>query len=193
MNDKAPQPTDLYRLYDNQGTLLYIGISNSWQSRMAEHATTKEWWPEVSRSQIAHFPCRCLAAHAERNAIQTEAPRFNVVHNRQLPPPPPSSTSGRATLGALRASDGPRPPFNRDVLTLVWADEILPKLKPFTKALYQAGRFVGTAGYEAKFALPTEPHRQKCEDSRAEVESVLRARFGRSITIRLTIDHGETT
>ena len=86
----------------------------------------------------------------------------------------------------------PGPAFDRDELTLVWADEILPKLKPFTKALYQAGRFVGTEGTTVMFALPTEPHRAKCEASRAEVESVLSARFGQPVTIRLTIDHGET-
>ena len=109
---------------------------------------------------------------------------------RLLAPPAPS---GRAALGALRATgpvevpdepptlpvaksdNGARPAFDRDELTLVWADEILPKLKPFTKALYQAGRFVGTEGTTVMFALPTEPHRAKCEASRAEVESVLSA------------------
>ena len=152
-----------------------------------------------------------VAADTSPAALAERLERLErAVASGQVSSPPPPTPSGRAALGALRATgpvevpeepptlpiaksdNGARPAFDRDELTLVWADEILPKLKPFTKALYQAGRFVGTEGTTVMFALPTEPHRAKCEDSRAEVESVLTARFGQPVTIRLTIDHGET-
>jgi DNA polymerase-3 subunit gamma/tau len=152
-----------------------------------------------------------VAADTSPAALAERLERLErAVAGGQVSNPPAPTPSGRAALGALRATgpvevqeepptlpiakseNGARPAFDRDELTLVWADEILPKLKPFTKALYQAGRFVGTEGTTVMFALPTEPHRAKCEDSRAEVESVLTARFGQPVTIRLTIDHGET-
>ncbi|MEP6660724.1 MAG: DNA polymerase III subunit gamma/tau [Acidimicrobiales bacterium] len=152
-----------------------------------------------------------VAADTSPSALAERLERLErAVAGGQVSTPSPPAPSGRAALGALRATgpvevaeetptlpiaksdNGARPAFDRDELTLVWADEILPKLKPFTKALYQAGRFVGTEGTTVMFALPTEPHRAKCEDSRAEVESVLTARFGQPVTIRLTIDHGET-
>ena len=152
-----------------------------------------------------------VAADTSPSALAERLERLErAVAGGQVSTPSPPAPSGRAALGALRTTgpvevpdepptlpvaksdNGARPTFDRDELTLVWADEILPKLKPFTKALYQAGRFVGTEGTTVMFALPTEPHRAKCEASRAEVESVLSARFGQPVTIRLTIDHGET-
>jgi hypothetical protein len=56
------------------------------------------------------------------------------------------------------------------------------------KALYAAGRFLSADESGAVFALPTAPHRAKCEERRPEVEGVLAAHFGRPVRLQLVVD-----
>lgn len=78
-----PGPTDVYRLYDHAGRLLYIGITNSVYHRMNQHADDKRWWPEVDeeRTEIVRYPTRDQALRAEEYAIKRELPRYNKVHH----------------------------------------------------------------------------------------------------------------
>ncbi len=80
---------------------------------------------------------------------------------------------------------------SRDELTLAWADNVLPQLKGMAKALFAAGRFVSSDDDAAVLALPTAPHKQKCDERRKEVEAALAAHFGRPIPLRLVVDTGE--
>jgi len=73
--------TDLYRFYDAGGRLLYVGISLSALKRAAEHRGDKDWWSDVARMDVTHYPTRTEAAAAERSAIIAEGPLHNVVHN----------------------------------------------------------------------------------------------------------------
>jgi hypothetical protein len=59
------------------------------------------------------------------------------------------------------------------------------------KALFAAGRFVSADENGAVFALPTAPHRQKCEEKRKDVEAALAAHYGRPIPLTLVVDGGE--
>lgn len=81
--------TTLYRLYAADGALLYVGIADSWPSRMRQHARQKPWWTEVTTVRLEHHPLRGVAERAERAAIQSERPRHNITHNdaRQVAPP----------------------------------------------------------------------------------------------------------
>lgn len=79
-------PTSLYRHFDAVGTLLYVGVSLSWPARTKAHAQGSRWFEQVAKVEIERFPTRALALEAERKAIQTESPRFNVVHNRGAKP-----------------------------------------------------------------------------------------------------------
>ena len=90
---------------------------------------------------------------------------------------------------AAPAPSGDMP--SRDELTIAWADNVLPQLKGMVKALYAAGRFVSADDGGAVLALPTAPHRQKCEERRKDVEAALTAHFGRPIPLRLVVDGGE--
>ncbi|HLI16443.1 MAG TPA: DNA polymerase III subunit gamma/tau [Acidimicrobiales bacterium] len=76
----------------------------------------------------------------------------------------------------------------RDALVAAWGDHILAALRPKVKAVYLAGRFVGTEGPDALFALPNEAHLLHAEPLRAEVASALSAHFGRPIGLRLVVD-----
>lgn len=79
------KPTVLYRHYDRAGTLLYVGISNHYDNRTAQHTDDKPWWGEVDpeRSEVETFPNRDLAETAELLAITQERPLFNYVGNEK--------------------------------------------------------------------------------------------------------------
>lgn len=68
----------LYRHFDADGTLLYVGMSMRALVRLASHRATSEWFRDISRVQIETFPSRWEAEEAERTAIETEYPIFNL-------------------------------------------------------------------------------------------------------------------
>lgn len=86
----------LYRLYAEDGTLLYVGVTQCGQERFAEHRKSKPWWPQVASHTIQVYESRTDVLLAERHAIYREKPLHNVVHastGRRLfgPDPIPSS------------------------------------------------------------------------------------------------------
>jgi hypothetical protein len=85
----------LYRFYDRDGALLYVGISVNAPGRFAQHRHDKPWWADVARIDIEPHRGRDEVLAAERAAIRAEAPRYNVQHagTATAPPrvaPPPS-------------------------------------------------------------------------------------------------------
>lgn len=78
--------TELYRCFDYDNKLLYVGISMSSLVRMAAHSDESSWFCAVSRIEIERFPSRRMAAEMERRAIREERPMFNVRHNRRKSP-----------------------------------------------------------------------------------------------------------
>lgn len=76
-------PHTLYRFYDAQGRLLYIGIAVDFLARWGKHRK-KTWWPLVARMEIEQHPNRAAACAAERKAIILEKPLHNYVHNKAV-------------------------------------------------------------------------------------------------------------
>lgn len=76
----ASNPTSLYRYYDRDGVLLYVGITGRGALRNGEHFS-KPWWRHVRRQEVEHFPSRAAALAAESAAIREHQPPFNVQHN----------------------------------------------------------------------------------------------------------------
>lgn len=74
--------TTLYRFFEDGGILLYVGISESAIQRMAQHSADKAWWSEVATVSIEHYSTRPDAMAAEKSAIQSERPLYNIVHNQ---------------------------------------------------------------------------------------------------------------
>jgi hypothetical protein len=68
---------DLYRHFNSDGVLLYVGISLSSVYRLSQHRDVSPWYDEISRVDIEKFSCREDALHAERHAIIKEAPLYN--------------------------------------------------------------------------------------------------------------------
>lgn len=77
----TPIPTSLYRIYADDGELLYIGISANIVRRFANHRQWRDWWWQASRIDLEHFNTAAAAEDAERRAILTERPTHNVQHN----------------------------------------------------------------------------------------------------------------
>lgn len=74
--------TTLYRLYDSDDNLLYVGIAGNPGRRFEQHHDEKPWWSEVARTDLQHYDERAAALIAEQAAIVAEKPLHNVVHNR---------------------------------------------------------------------------------------------------------------
>lgn len=68
----------VYRLYDADYRLLYVGQSVNLAQRLATHGREKQWWSDVDTISVEHFPSKDAAARAERRALCSEAPRYNV-------------------------------------------------------------------------------------------------------------------
>lgn len=78
----------LYRLYDADNNLLYVGITSNVGDRFAQHSHERTWWPQVDRCQVELFPDRLSLEAGERLAILKEHPRYNVMYN-EFPVAPP--------------------------------------------------------------------------------------------------------
>ena len=71
--------TDLYRYFDAEGRLLYVGISFSAIARASQHRSGKGWWVQVANMTVEHLSTREEATEAERVAILTERPIHNIA------------------------------------------------------------------------------------------------------------------
>ena len=76
--------TQLYRHYDSNKKLLYVGISLSAVNRLAQHRDTSHWFSDIANIEIETFSTREEALLAERKAIVNENPVCNIHHKRTL-------------------------------------------------------------------------------------------------------------
>ncbi|WP_028955902.1 GIY-YIG nuclease family protein [Sulfitobacter sp. 20_GPM-1509m] len=72
--------TALYRHFDADGVLLYVGISNTVFSRLNSHMNQASWAEYISRIELQWFDDRDAALRAEADAITSERP----VHNKMM-------------------------------------------------------------------------------------------------------------
>lgn len=71
----------LYRTYSKDGTLLYIGQSNSWPRRFMEHRTKSPWFQDAVKVEIQSYLTKRDLDEAERQAVEKEKPAHNVIFN----------------------------------------------------------------------------------------------------------------
>lgn len=71
--------TTLYRFFDAEDRLLYVGISCQPFARLAQHREDKAWWASIASTRLEHFEDRAAALAAELAAIKAENPLHNVV------------------------------------------------------------------------------------------------------------------
>jgi predicted GIY-YIG superfamily endonuclease len=74
----------LYRHFDKEGQLLYIGISLSTIKRLSQHAAGSIWFDQIAKVTIEHFETREEVLKAEHVAISTENPLHNINKRKPL-------------------------------------------------------------------------------------------------------------
>lgn len=86
---EAPERTALYRLYNKDDVLLYVGISLDPARRWKKHKANRSrshWTGLVTRETVEWFETWAKAEAAEEQAIKTERPIHNGTHNHPLAP-----------------------------------------------------------------------------------------------------------
>lgn len=89
--------TAMYRYYDRHGRLLYVGSAGSWLQRLDAHRYGP-WFRYATSLVIEHHPTLKRAVTAEREAIRSEWPLWNVQGS-------PCESLAKALLAA--AEDAP--------------------------------------------------------------------------------------
>lgn len=79
------EKTAVYRHYDADGALLYVGLSRNPLKRWGQHKALALWFYDISRIEIQWFDSREEASDAEIRAVKSERPIFNTVHNTANP------------------------------------------------------------------------------------------------------------
>jgi predicted GIY-YIG superfamily endonuclease len=72
----------LYRHYDKDDNLLYVGVSWSVIERLRRHEKSSHWFGEVDIIKLEKYPSREASLEAERKAILAERPRYNKAHTK---------------------------------------------------------------------------------------------------------------
>jgi len=69
---------NLYRHFDAEGHLLYVGTSLNALNRIGGHKNNSTWYKSIANMTIERFDCKENALKAERKAITEEHPLHNV-------------------------------------------------------------------------------------------------------------------
>lgn len=70
----------VYRAFDADKRLIYIGASRSLPQRLAQHRIESWWHPLIARIEVKLYRDMTAAFAAETAAIKAESPAFNVKH-----------------------------------------------------------------------------------------------------------------
>ena len=134
---------------------------------------------------------------AAHETIASSAPPARPAAKKRAPVPPPPPVPKTAPAAAAPATPPPAPAPapaatgdlpSREELTMAWGDELLGRLPQKAKPRWAGGRWLAVEGGAALYALPNDVHRQRCEEFRADVESVIAAHFGRTVPVRLVVE-----
>lgn len=75
----------LYRHFDADDRLLYVGVSLSTVHRLGQHKDHSHWFEKITKITIERFDSREESLDAETAAIQFERPLYNIVHRKSDP------------------------------------------------------------------------------------------------------------
>jgi hypothetical protein len=79
----SPEAFHLYRHFDADGNLLYVGISLSFLTRLCDHSQRAAWFWKIARVEVTGYATEADALVAERIAIHQEQPLHNIRHARR--------------------------------------------------------------------------------------------------------------
>jgi predicted GIY-YIG superfamily endonuclease len=75
--------TTLYRFYDSDNQLLYVGVTGFMPRRAQQHSKYTDWHRFASHAVLEHFETRGQALAAEADAIRSEQPKYNIQGSSQ--------------------------------------------------------------------------------------------------------------
>lgn len=78
MTQASSDRLTLYRFWNSDGDLLYVGRTVNFAQRWSKHQGATSWWLEIAQITIEHFADADFLDAAEFKAIQTENPRHNI-------------------------------------------------------------------------------------------------------------------
>src|SRR5689334_18376041 len=81
-NEHSAVWTTLYRYFDKEGELLYVGITSAWHLRLKGHSARSPWWLRAATVSLTHYQTRAEALAEEARAISHEHPLYNRAHSR---------------------------------------------------------------------------------------------------------------
>lgn len=76
----------LYKLYDAEDALLYVGITTDPTKRFAEHSRSKPWWSDVVRFDLNTYASWEETTTKEAEQIASLSPRYNLHPGVQAKP-----------------------------------------------------------------------------------------------------------
>lgn len=127
-----------YRLYDEAGTLLYVGSSNDPPDRFSA-LSLNTWWPEVTRREVTWYATKREARAAEAQSVLSESP----VHNVRLRSSDLTEVVGvRMTAQELADLDGARGQLSRSE----WLRRVLLAAEPRKSGKYSINSLPPAAG-----------------------------------------------
>lgn len=77
--EKSLEPSNqtLYRFFNSDRELLYVGITNNPFNRFTGHSKDKDWFSEIAYATFEHYSSRLEVDRAETAAIKAEKPKYN--------------------------------------------------------------------------------------------------------------------
>lgn len=73
------RPSSVYRIYNADGELIYVGVAYSPKVRVSFHRNNKPWGGEIARHEVDWYDTREAAEAAEEQQIADAWPRYNVL------------------------------------------------------------------------------------------------------------------
>lgn len=127
----------LYRMYDERGRVLYIGITGDLGKRLGEHSV-KRWYPLVEKITLEWLPTRAAAMLAEKRAILAERPRYNLAGTKppkpaKKPAPEPPQPAPRDLVDDLRTVTAGSTERVRLRAAVVQLRQLAPEWEPYWK------------------------------------------------------------
>lgn len=117
------QKTTLYRYFDSNHSLLYVGITKDPYARAEFHSTKQPWWEEVSYGTFMHFDSRQEALEAEDFIIGSQFPKYNKAG-------PVLEFQARKHLAEIMANDLEDDEHRKQSLSIA---ETMSQLEAFSK------------------------------------------------------------
>jgi hypothetical protein len=78
--ERLRMPHYVYRLYDANMRLLYVGCTYSPRTRLGDHRRYQPWFPEVATTRVTAYPDAAEGYAAEAAAHASESPIHGYPH-----------------------------------------------------------------------------------------------------------------